>query len=151
MDAGVTIQLHLLGIAVFSASLVLASALVTYGFVKVHEAGDGRGNTPMLHIATNFYGALDIETTNVPAWGQLTLHDIDMEQPEEYVAYEIDTNGPETWTFEGMNPDAVRAVMQSSGLSEEQIEQALLPACMVYADSNTVITPDKDLVFSLPA
>jgi len=148
-DAGVTIQLHLLGIVIFSVSLVLASVLATYGFVKVHEAGDGGRNSPYLHIATNFYGALDIETTNVPAWGQLTMHDIDLEQPEEYVAYEINTNSEETWTFEGMNPDAVRPVMQSSGLSEEQIGQALSPSCMVYSDSNTVITPDKNLVFSL--
>jgi hypothetical protein len=79
----------------------------------------------------------------------LTLHDIDLEQPEEYAAYEIDTNRVETWTFDGMNPDAVRAVMQSSGLSEEQIEKSLSPAFMIYANSSTVITPDMDLVSSL--
>jgi hypothetical protein len=148
-DAGVTIQLHLLGIIVFSASLVLASALATYGFVRVHDNAGGGRNSSKPHLATNFIGTVEIETTNVPAWGQLTVRDIDLEQPEEYVAYETGTNDVETWTFEGMNPDAVRTVMQSSGLLEEQIEKALSPACLTYTNTNTVITPDNDLVFSL--
>jgi hypothetical protein len=48
-----------------------------------------------------------------------------------------------------MNPDAVRTVMQSSGLAADQIEKALSAASMIYTNSNTVVTPDKDLVFSL--
>jgi len=149
-DAGVTIQLHLLGIIVFSVSLVLASALVTYGFVKVHEASGGGRNSPKLYAVTNSIGTVETEMTNVPSWGQLTVHDIDLEQPEEYVAYEINTNRVETWTFEGINPDAVRTVMRSSGLSEEQTEKALSAASMIYTNSNTIVTPDSDLVFSLP-
>jgi hypothetical protein len=149
-DAGVTIQLHLLGIVVFSVSLVLASALMTFGFVKVHEAGEGDGNFQKHYAATNSNGTLETEMTNVPPWGQLTERDIDLEQPEEYAAYETDTNETETWTFEGMNPDAVLAVMQSSGLSEEQIGKVMSAACMVYTNSSTVITPDSNLVIALP-
>ena len=149
-DAGVTIQLHLLGIVVFSASLVLASALVTYGFVRIHEAGGGGRNSPQLHTDTNSAGIVEIETTNVPPWGQLSVRNIDLEQPEEYAAYETDTNRVETWVFEGMNPDAVRTVMQSSGLSADQIGKALSPASMIYTNSNTVITPDSNLVFGIP-
>jgi hypothetical protein len=147
-DAGVTIQLHLMGIIVFSVSLVLASALVTYGMLKIRDGGGGR-NLAKLHAATNSSGSLEIEMTNVPPWGQLSVRDIDLEQPEEYVAYEINTNRVETWTFAGMNPDAVRTVMQSSGLAADQIEKALSAASMIYTNSNTVVTPDKDLVFSL--
>ena len=77
------------------------------------------------------------------------MRDIDLEQPEEYVAYEINTNRAETWTFAGINQNAVRTVMQSSGLAADQIEQALSAASMIYTNANTVVTPDKDLVFSL--
>ena len=147
-DAGVTIQLHLLGIIVFSASLVLASALVTYGFVKVHEARSG-GNLAKLYTDIGPNGSVETEMTNVPAWGQLTIRNIDLEQPQEYVAYKTNTNGVETWTFEDMNPDAVHTVMQSSGLEADQIKKALSPGSLVYAKSTTVITPEKDLVFSL--
>jgi hypothetical protein len=149
-DAGVTIQLHLLGIVVFSISLVLASALVTYGFIKVHATVASGGNLAGHHSTTNYYGIVDVKATNVPPWGQLVERDIDLEQPEEYVAYEISTNRMETWTFAGMNTDAVRAVMQSSGLTAGQIEQAFSAGSMIVTNSNTIITPDKDLVFSLP-
>lgn len=77
------------------------------------------------------------------------MRDIDLEQPEEYVAYEIGTNRAETWTFQKMDPDAVRAVMQSSGLAPDQIAQALSPASLIYTNSDTLITPDQELVYSL--
>jgi len=147
-DAGVTIQLHLAGVIVFSVALVLAAALVTYGLMKSRDGGGG-GSFSHLHTDTNFSGIVDIETTNVPPWGQLAMRDIDLEQPEEYVAYEINTGRVETWTFEGMNPDAVRTAMQSSGLAADQIEKALSATAMIYTNSSTVITPDEGLVFSL--
>jgi hypothetical protein len=150
-DAGVTIQLHLVGLIVFSVALVLASALVTYGLIWSHNGGGGEENFSKLHTDTNFSGTVDIETKDVPPWGQLAVRDIDLEQPEEYVAYEINPDRVETWTFEGMNPDAVRTVMQSSGLTAEQIEKALSATAMTYTNSSTVITPDSDLVFSLSA
>jgi hypothetical protein len=147
--AGVTIQLHLLGIVVFSLSLVLASTLMTYGFVKGHEARSG-DKLPRLYTAAAPDGSLETEMTNVPPWGQLVARDLDLEQPQEYVAYKTDTNNVETWTFPDMNPAAVRAAMQSCGLTPDQIGRALSPASMIYANSNTVIIPDRDLVFSLP-
>ena len=145
----VTIQLHLVGLVVFSVALVLSSALVTFGLIRSHSAGGGESSFRQLYTDTNFSGTVDVQTTNVPPWGQLAIRDIDLEQPEEYVAYEINTNRVETWTFEGMNPDAVRLVMQSSGLSADQIKKALAAGIMTYTNSNTVITPDSDLVYSL--
>jgi hypothetical protein len=145
----VTIQLHLVGLVVFSVALVLSSALVTFGLIRSHGAGGGEESLPRLHTGTNFSGTVDVETTNVPPWGQLAVRDIDLEQPEEYVAYEINPNRVERWTFEGMNPDAVRAVMQSSGLAADQIAKALSAGAMTYTNASTVITPDSDLVFSI--
>jgi hypothetical protein len=149
-NAGVTIQLQLTGLVVFSVALVAAAALITYGLLKVHgDAGDADKNSSQLYFGTNFSGTVDIETTNVPPWGQLSMRDIDLEQPEEYVAYEISTNRVETWTFADMNPDVVRSVMQSSGLAADQIEKALSAPAMIYTNSSTVVTPDNALVFSL--
>lgn len=103
-DAKVTIQLHLVGIIVFSAALVLASSLVAYGLFKFRADAGGESGFPKLYAATNANGSVDIELTNVPPWGQLSVRDIDLEQPEEYVAFEINTNRVETWAFEGMTP-----------------------------------------------
>jgi hypothetical protein len=148
-NAGVTIQLHLIGVVIFSLSLLLASGLLTYGFFKVHENGRREGSSANPHTFTNTFGIVETEMTNIPPWGQLTVRDIDLEQPDEYIAYEIDTNRVETWTFEGMNPDAARTVMRSCCLTAEQIKSAFSPTSMIYANSNTIITPGKDLVLSL--
>jgi hypothetical protein len=147
---GVTIQLHLAGLAIFSAALVVAAALVTYGLLKSRDSNGGGGNVSEPHAGTNLDGTVDVEATNVPPWGQLTLRDIDLEQPEEYVAYEITTNRTETWTFERMMPDQVRSLMQSCGLAAGEIDRALSPPLASVVNSNTVIVPDDDLVFSLP-
>lgn len=149
--AGVTIQLHLVGMIVFSVSLVLASALATYGVVKIRNAGGGAKapDSAALLPATNHYGMVDLKEANVPPWGQLIERDIDLQRPEEYAAFQINTNNAETWTFEGMNPSAVRALMQSSGLAAGQIDRALAPASLLYTNASTVVTPDSDLVFSL--
>lgn len=148
-DAGVTIQLHLLGILMFSVSLVTASALLTYGVVRVHDGERRVKNIPPHRAVTNASGMAETETVDVPPWGQLSVHDIDLEQPMEYASYETSTNRSETWTFEGMNPDDVRTVMQSAGLSAEQVGQALAADSVIYANSNTIVTPGKDLVFAL--
>jgi hypothetical protein len=146
---GVTIQLHLAGLVVFSVALVAAAALVTYGLVRSHDSG---GKTsPPIYTDISGDGSMEVEMTNIPPSGQLTVRDIDLEQPDEYVAYEINTNRVESWTFAGMTPDQVRALMQSCGLDADKIDRALSPQLMSYYDSNTVVTPDAGLVFSLPA
>jgi hypothetical protein len=145
---GVTIQLQLAGLVLFSLALVVAAALVTYGLMKFRDSAVAPA-VSNIHTGTNLDGTVDIETTNVPPWGQLTLRDIDLEQPDEYVAYEINTNRVEKWTFAGMTPDQARSLMQSCGLDAGKIDQALSLRLMAYTSSNTVVTPDADLLFSM--
>jgi hypothetical protein len=149
-SGGVTIQLQLTGLVIFSVALVTAAALVTYVGLKSRNSGDAGRNVPQLYSDTSSDGIVETEMTNVPASGQLTVRDIDLEQPDEYVAYEIATNRMETWTFEDMAPGQVRALMQSCGLDADKIDRALSPQLMSVVDSNTVVTPDADLAFSLP-
>ncbi len=139
----IIIQVNVIGLGVFSVALVITAALVTYGLVSRHLEG-GREASAVLQTNSENDVA---EIKDAPAWGQLIARDLDLEQPEEYVAYEITTNKVETWTFEGMTPEAVRSVMLASGLATGDVERTLQPA--VYADSNTVVTPDEPLVFSM--
>jgi hypothetical protein len=87
------------------------------------------------------------ETKDSPAWGQLVVRSLDLEQPEEYIAYETTTNQVATWMFEGMSPDEARATMHSSGVAAGDIDRAM--QTVSYAASNTVVTPDEQLVFSM--
>jgi hypothetical protein len=79
----------------------------------------------------------------------LILRDLDLEQPEEYVAYEIKTNEVAAWIFEGTEPKNVPALMQSCGLTTEQIAQALSPASVTYTNASTIVHPADALVLSL--
>jgi hypothetical protein len=142
---GVTIQLNLTGLVIFSIALVLASALVTYGLVRTHGSGPDKKQ----YSATSSDGMVETEATIMPPWGQLSLHDIDLEQPEEYVAYEVGTNKVAQWNFDGMSQADVRATMVDAGLTALQVERALSPACMTSANGQTVIMPDSDLVLSM--
>jgi hypothetical protein len=151
-SGGVLVQLNLVGLIIFSVALVAASGLITYGLV----AGHSRGNLPKSDgwrsdgLAPA--GASTIqEQKEPPPWGQFITRDIDLEQPEEYVAFELDKTAIETWTFEGLTPERVRGLMQSCGVAAHQIDRALSPALMSVAGADTVIKPDEELVFSLQA
>ncbi len=148
-SGGVTIQLHPAGLIIFSLALVASAALVTFGLVNPHNpTGAGKmisQTSPGLDDSMNV-----VEAANIPAYGQLVMHDLDLEQPDEYVAYETGTNKVETWTFEGMNPEAVRSLMQTCGLAAGDIDRALLPASMVFDNSNTIVKPAAGLVLSMP-
>jgi hypothetical protein len=143
---GVTIQLNLTGVFIFSIALVLASALVTYGLVRSHDSATDRKQYSSLSAD----GTVEKEATIMPPWGQLSLHDIDLEQPEEYIAYEVGTNKSARWSFNGMSPADVRVAMQSAGLEMRQIDRALSTACMSSSNEGTIVTPDSDLVLSMP-
>lgn len=143
---GVTIQLNLIGLIIFSVALVAASALLTFGLVR-HASASNRDEAAST-ITNTEYSVTELK--EMPPWGQLITRELDLEQPEEYVAYEVQTNKVETWTFEGMTPEAAKTVMQNAGLGAAEIARVMQPATMAYAGSSTVITPDKELVFSMP-
>ena len=144
---GMLIQLNFLGLTIFSVALIATSVLITYGLLvgrpghQPEKPGDRRqapARTPSVR-----------EQTEPPPWGQFVARDIELEQPEEYVAYQLDKTSVEKWTFAGMTPDQVRSLMQSSGVAADETARALSPAFMSVVGSDTVITPDEELVFSL--
>jgi hypothetical protein len=143
---GVLIQLSLTGLLVFGVALVATSVLITRGLGTVQLTA-----RPKLATDTPIPAAADAvaKSPDAPPWGQMVTWDIELEQPEEYLAFEVATNKAETWTFQGMTPERVRSLMQSCGLPAGQIDRALSPPLLSRTPSGTVITPDAGLVFSL--
>ena len=147
---GVLIQLNLIGLLVFSAALVVASVLVTRGMLADRSVADLKpASVPSVEMTAPGNSSRVRDESNPPAWGQLFTANIELEQPEEYLGYELATNRVETWTFEGMTPGDVRSLLQSSGLAAGEINRALSPPLLTRADSNTVVVPDARLVFAL--
>jgi hypothetical protein len=140
------LQIDLRGAILLSLALIVASGLLTYGWLRSGKGRDDRQAAPMFADKDLRPGQRPEET---PPWGELITYDIRLEQPEEYLAFELDRLRAPTWVFEGMTPAQVRQVMVSAGLTATQVDQALSPALMSIESGNTIVHPDDDLVFGL--
>jgi len=74
-------------------------------------------------------------------WGDLQTWDIRLEQPAEYSGFESVTAEGPFWNFGTMSDLAVRAMMVSAGLSEDDADH-LLKDCRVQSLNGLVIRPD---------
>jgi len=85
----------------------------------------------------------------IPPWGELVTTDLWIERPTEYLAWELETNRPAQWFFDGHAPARVRELMLASGLSASQADLALAPGRVSVTSAGTTVRPGDELVFSL--
>ena len=142
---GITIQLSLVGLVVACVALVVAVGLLVYGLGGFNGGGKRHAAAPRANTGPD----AEIPPEEMPPWGELAASDIALEQPEEYIAYEIGADRIPTWVFVEMTPDKVQSFMLSCGMSPEQAAHALSPQLATATVSNTVIHPDDELVLSL--
>jgi len=140
------IQLKLSSLIGLCVALIAATAictgLIAYAFVHSMQPRSALGFGQPSPLT-----ALKPETN--PPWGELVKYDLEVEQPDEYVAFEPISNRVAQWFFPGCNPAQVRELLQANGLNSKQIEQALASAAVVAENNQTVLTPSLELVRSL--
>ena len=125
---------------VLSISLVLAGGVAGSGLINLKNWRSNAARSSTTNSDTDSPTPRD-----VPAWGELMTTDIWMERPEEYVAFEMSTNQPAEWFFDGRTPQDVHALMLASGLSAGQAERVLITT----SSEGTRVLPGDELVFSL--
>jgi len=140
-ESGVVLHVNLLGAIVFSVALVVAAALVTYGVTRP-------GHAQLVSAATSDR-ILGPAPAQVPPWGELTVRDIRLKPPEEYLAFEIQHITPPAWNFDGTSVDRVRQLMLSSGLTQDEVNRTLISSKISVSGSTVSVRPDNDLVSSL--
>ena len=140
-ESGVVLHVNLLGAIVFSLALVLAAAMVTYGVTRQGHA--------RLVSATESKSALVPEPAQMPPWGELSVRDIKIKPPEEYLAFELQNITPPAWNFDGNSVDRVRQVLLSSGLTQDEVSRTLVPSKISVSTSTVTVRPDNELVLSL--
>ncbi len=86
-----------------------------------------------------------------PPWGELIKSDLEVEQPDEYVAFEPVSNRVTQWFFPGQTPVQVRESLQTAGFNARQIDSALTPTAVSVTADATILTPDAELVRALTA
>jgi hypothetical protein len=154
-NGSVAIHFNLVGLIVFSVSLVLAGGLLALGGLmtaRAHSKTTGNNGDDSLR---QFAGSADSSSSNaraaqpVPAWGELVANNITVERPDEYIGFEVKSNQTPAWFFGQVSPQKVRNLMLSCGLTASQIDHALSPSLFSVTPTNTVVLPDDDLVLSL--
>lgn len=135
-----TIQFNVWGLAGFSAVLILATGLLTW-FLLTYT---GVGRFPVLDSRGRVKPPGDL-----PAWGELVTYDVDLEQPEEYVAFEIETNRPSQWVFSGMDKGKVRELLLECGFTAALADRALSAQFVKSTPAGTTVFPEDRVVLAL--
>ena len=108
----------------FSASLILASGALVFTLMRTLNH-DFRARLLRWSLVQP---ARDAAPTTTPAWGELLTSDVQLENPEEYLATDFDTSRPPTRVFDRLSLDQVRALLRDCGLSAALTDHALAPA-----------------------
>ena len=136
-------QFTLAGLIVFILILVAGAAFLTYKFAVVSRP----------KLAETF--AVDPKdksrSVHVGAWGELVTRDISLERPVEYLTEEVADPSPEVWVFNGLKPDAVKALLVKDGLATAQAAAARAPGAFEESATGTRLTPTAGFLFSLDA
>jgi hypothetical protein len=144
------VQISLSGLLLFSASLLVAAGLVTYGFVSYGTKRSLAGK-PSTFSTQPTNARPSIAPDQIPPWGELVNADIEIEQPDEYADFEAKSHSEAVWTFSGMSKDQVASVLLECGLSAAQIAKTLARDGATSSTAGTSIKPEDDLVLSMSA
>ena len=70
-------------------------------------------------------GMIFAVTAAAKTLGEILSADIELEPPEEYLAFELQKSWTPVWVFDGRSPDQVRTLLQTCGLTADQVNSAL--------------------------
>ena len=131
-----------MGLSVLCVSLVAAAALLGRW-----SGASASGASAANNVAKNS----EDKSAPKPAmpWGELIIQDIDIEQPDEYVSFEVTTDRKTRWTFNGIGLERVRALLQESGLSGSLIDDSLQPERAQVSASGVIVQPTDEAVMGL--
>lgn len=143
---GFGIRFNLPGLVTFSVSLILASGVLVFTLLRLLPNNPG----PVTPALVNNSGADHTPApTATPAWGELITYDVQLENPEEYLATDFDTSRPPTWIFTGLSLDQVREQLRGCNLTAAQTEQVLTARGITITSTNIQIQPDPELILAL--
>src|ERR1051325_367568 len=93
---GFHVQFNLLGLVVFSASLVIAAGVLA--LLLMHPARSSSSRLNAAERPPDVGPSAEPDSEDVPPWGEFVTQDIQLERPEEYTAMELENVTVPTWT-----------------------------------------------------
>ena len=142
-QASNVLQFTLAGLIVFSLALIAGASFVGYKLaVKTNPKP-----VSAFTVDPNDKSRL----VRAGSWGNLVERNIQLERPAEFLTDEVAHPQPEVWTFNGLNPDAVKALLATNGLTAAQVAAVCAPGNIREEKSGTALTPSADFLLSLDA
>jgi hypothetical protein len=141
---GSTIRFTVAGLIGLCASLVATSVGVTH-FLENRTVAPP---SPVVPTAASTVTESPTTSPDAP-WGRLVTMDVDIQQPEEYVAFDTTPGSKIAWVFPGMSLGQVKELLKSSGLGGEQLASALTPENVVDEADAVTVKPGEALLFGL--
>ena len=136
-------QFTLAGLIFFSLALISSASFIGFKLTAMSRP----------KLADSFAVDPNDKSRSVHAgpWGTLVTRDIELERPAEFLTDEVNHPPVETWRFNGLKPEAVRALLAKNGLSAAQLAAALSPANVSADSSGTTLKPSGEFLESLDA
>ena len=79
----------------------------------------------------------------------MSVRDIKIKPPEEYLAFELQRITPPAWNFDGTSVERVRQVLLRVRFDQEQVSSTLSSSRVSVSASTVTVKPDNGLVLSL--
>jgi hypothetical protein len=136
---GNAFQFTLAGLIIFSLALIAGASFITFKLTKA--------TSPKTEDAFAVDPSDNSRSVHNGPWGELLTRDIQLERPAEYLTAEVANPPPETWTFAGLNREAVKALLGKNGLNAAQIDAVM--KTVEEKDSGTVVKPSMNFLLSL--
>ncbi len=140
---GNVFRFNLTGLILFSLALMAGGAFIAYKLAM--------NNQPKLKEVFAVDPKDKSRSVRVGPWGELIVRDIKLGRPAEFLTAEVATPPPETWTFNGMKPEAVKALLVKHGLTAAQVAAIFAPGTFTVTDAATVLKPAPEFLLSLGA
>jgi hypothetical protein len=136
-------QFTLAGLIIFSLALIAGASFIGFKLAAATR--------PKLVDAFAVDPNDKSRSVHAGPWGSLIERNIQLERPAEFMTEEVNHPQPEIWTFNGLNADAVKALLAKNGLTAAQVAAAFAPGAVREEKSGTVLTPSPEFLLSLDA
>jgi hypothetical protein len=149
------IRFNLPGLVFFSMSLIAATGVLVFVLERPSREASIQPAALVASVSSGSdadkpFGP-DKPPKETPPWGELFTQNVRIDLPEEYVLLEEGDNKVYPWVFDGMNLQQACYLMSSCGLTTQQVAHAISPPLASVTDTNVIVQPDEELIFSLSA
>ena len=139
--AGNSFRFTLVGLIIFSLALIVGTSVLNFKILAKDHGS--KPADPFLVDPKD-----KSRTIHSGAWGDLLMRDIELERPAEYLTEEVAIPHAEVWNFNGMNADAVKALLGKNGLTAAQVDLAFAPGTFTVRTTGTELRPSDAFLLS---